>query len=52
MNFQKNSLCLEASLKKMIEKNLIKPKAKIGLSLFLDLIDKWRFDLKKKISIM
>ena len=45
---KKNSLCLEASSKKMIEKNLIKPKAKIGLSLFLDLIDKWRFDLKKK----
>ena len=45
---KKNSLCLETSSKKMIEKNLIKPKAKIVLSLFLDLIDKWRFDLKKK----
>ena len=33
----------------MISENLIKPKAKIGLNIFLDLIDKWRFDLKKKI---
>ena len=32
----------------MIEKNLIKPKAKIGLTLFLDLISKWRNDLKIK----
>ena len=32
----------------MIEKNLIKPKAKIGLSIFLDLISKWRNDLKIK----
>ena len=30
----------------MIEENLIKPKAKIGLSSFLDLISKWRYDLK------
>ena len=35
----------------MIEENLIKPKAKIGLSSFLDLISKWRYDLKiKKIN--
>ena len=32
----------------MISENLIKPKAKIGLNIFLDLIDKWRFDLEKK----
>ena len=32
----------------MIEKNLIKPKAKIGLNIFLDLISKWRNDLKIK----
>ena len=43
-----NSLCLENSSRKMIEKNLIKPKAKIGLTLFLDLINKWRNDLKLK----
>ena len=32
----------------MIEKNLIKPNAKIGLNLFLDMISKWRDDLKIK----
>jgi DNA helicase-2/ATP-dependent DNA helicase PcrA len=35
----------------MIQENLIKPKAKIGLSSFLELIFKWRNDLKiKKIN--
>ncbi len=48
---KKNSLNLEASSKKMIEENLIKPKTKIGLSIFLELLAKWRYDLKtKKIS--
>ena len=48
---KKNSLCLENSSKRMIQDNLIKPKAKIGLTLFLDLINKWRNDLKiKKIN--
>ena len=32
----------------MIEKNLIKPKAKIGLTIFLDLLLKWRNDLINK----
>ena len=32
----------------MIEQNLIKPKTKIGLSSFLDLISKWRNDLRVK----
>ena len=32
----------------MIEKNLIKPKAKIGLTIFLDLLLKWRNDLNNK----
>ena len=45
---KKNSLSLEISSKKIIEDNLIKPKAKIGLSLFLDLICKWRNDLNIK----
>ena len=45
---KKRSLCLELSAKKMIEENLIKPKTKIGLSIFLDLLDKWRYDLKTK----
>ena len=43
---KKNLLNLETSSKKMIQENLIKPKAKIGLNLFLELVDKWRYDLK------
>ena len=47
----KNSVSLEISSKKIIEENLIKPKAKIGLKLFLDLLSKWRNDLNiKKIN--
>ncbi len=45
---KKNSLCLEISSKKMIENNLIKPKAKISLRIFLDLLDKWRENLNKR----
>ncbi len=45
---KKNSLCLEASSKKMIENNLIKPKAKIGLISFLDMMMKWRINLNSK----
>ena len=40
------SLCLEHASKIMIENNLIKPKAKVGLSTFLSLLRKWRNDLK------
>ena len=48
---KKNSLCLEKSARKMLQENLIKPKAKLGIKLFLGLLDKWRNDLiKKKIS--
>jgi DNA helicase-2/ATP-dependent DNA helicase PcrA len=48
---KKNFLCLENSSKKMIQENLIKPKTKMGLTLFLDLINKWRNDLKiKKVN--
>ena len=48
---KKNLSCLETSSRKMIDENLIKPKAKIGLSIFLNLINKWRNDLKiKKIN--
>ena len=48
---KKNSLCLEVSSKKMIQDNLIKPKTKIGLASFLDLMMKWRNDLNiKKIN--
>jgi len=45
---KKNKNSLEISARRMITENLIKPKAKIGLSLFLDLILKWRNDLKIK----
>ena len=35
----------------MIEKNLIKPKVKIGLNLFINSLNKWRNDLNiKKIK--
>ena len=48
---KKNSICLETSSKRMIEENLIKPKAKIGLNLFLNLLVKWRNEIKiKKIN--
>ncbi len=48
---KKNHLNLESASKKMIEENLIKPKTKIGLILFLDLLNKWRNDLNiKKIN--
>ena len=45
---KKNSMNLETSAKSMIQDGLVKPKAKIGLSLFLDLVMKWRNDLKVK----
>ena len=45
---KKNKISLENSARKMINENLIKPKAKLGLSLFLDLVSKWRNDLKIK----
>ena len=46
-----NSMSLEISSKTLIEKNLIKPKTKIGLNSFLFLMNKWRMDINiKKIS--
>ncbi len=45
---KKNSLCLENASRKMIEVNLIRPKAKIGLTIFLDLLKKWRNELNNK----
>ena len=48
---KKNSLSLESASKKLIEINKIKPKAKIGLFNFLNLLEKWRNDhYKKKID--
>ena len=43
-----NSSSLEVSSRKMIDKNLIKPKTKIGLTFFLELLKKWRSDLNNK----
>ena len=34
----------------MIEINLIKPKPKVGLNSILNLLSKWRFDLRNKIN--
>ena len=48
---KKNNLNLESSARKMVEENLIKPKTKIGLIIFLDLLIKWRSDIfNKKIN--
>ncbi|MDC0926063.1 UvrD-helicase domain-containing protein [Candidatus Pelagibacter sp.] len=48
---KKNNLSLESAANKMLEQNLIKPKTKIGLSFFLNALNKWRNDLNiKKIS--
>ena len=48
---KENYLSLERSSIKMIEKNLIKPKTKIGLGFFLNSLNKWRNDLLiKKVS--
>ena len=45
---QENSVSLEIASKMLIEKNLIKPKTKIGLNSFLFLIDKWRNEVNIK----
>ena len=47
---KKYSYSLEVGAKKMIELNLIKPKAKLGLSSILNLLNNWRSELKKKIN--
>jgi DNA helicase-2/ATP-dependent DNA helicase PcrA len=48
---KENNLSLESAANKMIEKNLIKPKTKIGLSFFLNALNKWRNDLNiKKVN--
>ena len=47
---KQNGYSLEEASKKMIEMNLVKPKPKLGLTSILNLLDKWRFDLKKKIN--
>ena len=48
---KENNLNLESAANKMIEQNLIKPKTKIGLSFFLNALNKWRNDLNiKKVN--
>ena len=48
---KKNSLSLEKSAKNLISLNKIKPKTKIGLLSFLNLLEKWRDDyFNKKIG--
>ena len=47
---KKNNLNLERASIKMLEQNLIKPKAKVGLTLFLNSLSKWRNDLVVKKS--
>ncbi|MDC3062366.1 UvrD-helicase domain-containing protein [Candidatus Pelagibacter sp.] len=48
---KKNNLCLENASRELIQENLVKPKTKIGLNLFLGLVNKWRNDLNiKKIN--
>ncbi len=47
---KENNLNLERASIKMLEQNLIKPKAKIGLSLFVNSLIKWRNDLIIKKS--
>ena len=48
---KENNLSLESAANKMIEQNLIKPKTKIGLSFFLNALNKWRNDLNiKKVN--
>ena len=45
---KENNFSLEVSSIKMIEENLIKPKTKIGLSFFINSLNKWRKDLTVK----
>ena len=47
---KKMDIRLRMVQKKMIELNTIKPKPKIGLNSILTLLEKWRFDLRKKIN--
>ena len=50
-NFAKlNNCSLELASKKLIEQNKIKPKTKIGLISLLNLLAKWRNDLKEKMN--
>ena len=45
-----NGYSLEVGAKKMIELNLIKPKPKLGLNSILNLLSRWRSELKNNMS--
>ena len=47
---KKNNYSMEIASRKLIELNKIKPKTKIGLSSILNLLEKWRYEFKKKIN--
>ena len=47
---KENNFNLERAAVKMLEQNLIKPKAKIGLGFFINSLNKWRNDLEIKKS--
>ena len=47
---KKNKCSLEKASKKLIELNKIKPKTKVGLNSLLNLLEKWRYETKKKIN--
>ena len=47
---KKNKYSLEVGARKLIELNKIKPKIKIDLSSLLNLLEKWRYELKKKTN--
>ncbi len=47
---KENNLNLERASIKMLEQNLIKPKAKIGLNLFINSLSKWRNEIIIKKS--
>ncbi len=45
-----NKITLENAARKLIEENKIKPKTKLGLNSLLNLLQKWRENLKNKIN--
>ena len=47
---KRNKCSLEFASKKLIELNEIKPKTKIGLNSLLNLLEKWRYEFRKKLN--
>ncbi len=47
---KKNSCSLEVASKQLIELNKIKPKTKVGLISLLNLLEKWRYENRKKTN--